>query len=714
MSESQEADVAQEVQDPVLTSAGILQPLKKRARKPHHDSTDHSETSTSTKRGVLFLQSASLGLLSGLMNMPLDIFFQIAAHLHPLDMLNLSRTSKLLRSIMLSKHSRSAWIASLGSVQGLPPCPWIMNEPFYAALLFDHYCLWCGKDHATWVDYAIRMRLCETCHKVQICRGSSILRPDEVSLSQKLSLVPCETGSDYEEAKRFILRENRTVGQKYHLSPVLVLIDEYDTLARQDCESFQFWVDETLAVVTAAHEHAVRILAWIRERELADIQTMSDRKSTIIERLQELGYSEDDFPDDEQPWEELMNQAVPLTDRIWNDLLPELEEQLALENERRAQEAFEERVNDRLDLIVTWYDEYIEENLSDAELNLMPNVFDARRLPSLVALAQSDDAQGDLSREAFLELTEDVLADAEKYKRRAQRELADILRCDSACWDLADVPADDLLQRYCAYFECYCSSYRHDSVVDGCTYLTYEQLHAHWRERHPDARWLCGDYEEEPGWDPMAGVPSFWPESKHSAPSVGKRALEAVGIPLDTRWWMLDKWTREGRLFCACEHPGMPLPEQMSWGKLLLHLLLQVHEHDVRLKTQMRLLGDHNPSCVLRDNHSLNAGDACCVKFLPEGADTAAASVRTTVSDSVRAEIETNLPAETDLAALTRRRVVPVCRICLEALVGKEPSWNNIHTSLPVIQLPSWVEGIMWHMQSRHGKDFEDEDILLF
>ncbi len=43
----------------------------------------------------------------------------ISAQLHPLDMLNLSRASKFLRSVMLFKGTKSAWIASLASVHDL-------------------------------------------------------------------------------------------------------------------------------------------------------------------------------------------------------------------------------------------------------------------------------------------------------------------------------------------------------------------------------------------------------------------------------------------------------------------------------------------------------------------------------------------------------------------------------------------------------------------
>lgn len=254
---------------------------------------------------------------------------------------------------------------------------------------------------------------------------------------------------------------------------------------------------------------------------------------------------------------------------VWRVLLPELKELLALEKDRRAQQAFEERVNDRLDCIIPWYERYLEENFADAELSLMPNLCDARELPSIVALARLNDAQGELAEAAFLELTDKVLADVEEYKMRAKRDLADIVRYNIACQDLRDVPTDDILQRYCAYFECYCFFCQCDPAVDGSTYFTYEQLHKHWREVNPNASWLFeGEYDRSI-WDPMAGVPTFWPYSEHSAPSVGRWALEAVGIPLDTPRTVLDEWTMQGRLFCPCGHPGIPPPEQMSWGKLV-------------------------------------------------------------------------------------------------------------------------------------------------
>ena len=65
---------------------------------------------------------------------------QIAPHLYPLDVIHLSRTSKPLRSLLMSKNSRPIWTTALSNVVDLPPCPTDMSEPLYAALVFDHHC----------------------------------------------------------------------------------------------------------------------------------------------------------------------------------------------------------------------------------------------------------------------------------------------------------------------------------------------------------------------------------------------------------------------------------------------------------------------------------------------------------------------------------------------------------------------------------------------
>lgn len=95
------------------------------------------------------------------------------------------------------------------------------------------------------------------------------------------------TPQDCEKSKEFILPENRTLDQKYHVVSVRTLIGKHERLVEQDRESAQFWMAETLATVNATHEvcyllhmdayldltwmsqHASMILSWIEERALA-------------------------------------------------------------------------------------------------------------------------------------------------------------------------------------------------------------------------------------------------------------------------------------------------------------------------------------------------------------------------------------------------------------------------------------------------------------
>ena len=149
-------------QVPELINPEAMQPSRKRARKSQEDEASSGPLETHTVANFKPKRKGrqTIGMLSELMNMPLDVFFevrpihdafimlssrmnlpQVSAHLHPLDMLNLARTSKSLRSLTLAKSCRSAWVASFTTVPGLPLCPENLSEPLYAALLFDRHCL---------------------------------------------------------------------------------------------------------------------------------------------------------------------------------------------------------------------------------------------------------------------------------------------------------------------------------------------------------------------------------------------------------------------------------------------------------------------------------------------------------------------------------------------------------------------------------------------
>ncbi|KIM85612.1 hypothetical protein PILCRDRAFT_339430 [Piloderma croceum F 1598] len=79
------------------------------------------------------------GKLAQLMNMPLDVFFEITGHLEPLDILRLSRVSKQFRVTFASKHSRHIWLTARRNIH-MPECPSDLTELQFASLMFEQYC----------------------------------------------------------------------------------------------------------------------------------------------------------------------------------------------------------------------------------------------------------------------------------------------------------------------------------------------------------------------------------------------------------------------------------------------------------------------------------------------------------------------------------------------------------------------------------------------
>ncbi|KLO03919.1 hypothetical protein SCHPADRAFT_841224, partial [Schizopora paradoxa] len=72
------------------------------------------------------------GKLSKLLEMPMEIFTEVACYMTPEDLMNLARTSAGLREILMSKSSKRVWEAAR-TVQGtIPPCPSDLSEPQYA------------------------------------------------------------------------------------------------------------------------------------------------------------------------------------------------------------------------------------------------------------------------------------------------------------------------------------------------------------------------------------------------------------------------------------------------------------------------------------------------------------------------------------------------------------------------------------------------------
>jgi hypothetical protein len=118
--------------------------------------------SPAKKRRVESLQKRRRGKRVELCQLNLDVLFLLAAYVHPLDLLNLARTCKSLRDLLMDKASTFVWKTARGQAQGLPDCPADLTEPEYANLVFYARCHGCGK-HAKKILWTMRRRYCPGC-----------------------------------------------------------------------------------------------------------------------------------------------------------------------------------------------------------------------------------------------------------------------------------------------------------------------------------------------------------------------------------------------------------------------------------------------------------------------------------------------------------------------------------------------------------------------
>ncbi|KAF8602458.1 hypothetical protein BDV93DRAFT_444017 [Ceratobasidium sp. AG-I] len=101
-------------------------------------------------------------VLCRLMELPVEIFTEIASLAQPGDLLSLARCCKGLREMLMTTSAAHIWHSAEGNVEGLPHCPEGMYEPQYAALLFTKLCtvgldtLYLFKSHSRYTGLVMR------------------------------------------------------------------------------------------------------------------------------------------------------------------------------------------------------------------------------------------------------------------------------------------------------------------------------------------------------------------------------------------------------------------------------------------------------------------------------------------------------------------------------------------------------------------------------
>ncbi|KAF6754195.1 hypothetical protein DFP72DRAFT_379144 [Ephemerocybe angulata] len=270
------------------------------------------------------------GKLASFVSMPLDVLHEIFGHLHPYDLLRLTRTTKEFRRILLHKSSISTWKTSFEHVSNLPPCPPEMCEPAWANLAFSPHCHYCPANGIRHVEWKFRVRICSKCCSPQLIEaeyndtlanvyyaipgGLGTLGNDiDGGLATFCKLVPNREGKRY---KRVFLRDQ--------------LVEFRDKLqSLNDPEDKAAYLESRLEWIQELNMHAANCEAWAHNQaddRVGELNKLrKDRRDAIVKKLEELGYKKDvQFRHTTQDIgrEAFANKPQRLTERIWKNVKP--------------------------------------------------------------------------------------------------------------------------------------------------------------------------------------------------------------------------------------------------------------------------------------------------------------------------------------------------------------------------------------------------------
>ncbi|KAH9946165.1 uncharacterized protein BXZ73DRAFT_95664 [Epithele typhae] len=259
--------------------------------------------------------------------MPKDIVAEVFSHLSPKDLLALARTSKLLRSLLMSKQNVWYWIAARANVPGMPPCPPYLSEPKYANFVFSNLCSLCPEVAAdrrstTFPDEGLRLCCRGVClngiayenNPEVVCLAAEV----EKAVNQKLPVIMDRGGGTRFPIPTVALKRFQGLWEALKDDPEgrKQLVVEETALHLMKLKfraQFREWKDD-FDLTRAAANRAVR------EQRVEDIKIrmLNEPECTIvINKLDRdiLWYF----------WDMVEKQAfarrtAPLTDRGWNSI----------------------------------------------------------------------------------------------------------------------------------------------------------------------------------------------------------------------------------------------------------------------------------------------------------------------------------------------------------------------------------------------------------
>ncbi|KAF8186380.1 hypothetical protein BJ912DRAFT_462918 [Pholiota molesta] len=271
--------------------------------KRQKTTTANTKTKAVTKRGKGKNKKTQETFL---IELPLDVLFEIFKSLQPLDLLNLSYTAKDLRSILTAEYAASIWKKSYTNVRPvygeLPPkCPSYVDIRHYTSVVFGRNCLFCADPDATIVHTSALTRLCNTCAQNELWVNSNYYHP-----VKRFAVTEHNISSDISRLCRHCQISNKTLKFGYYF-----LKREYErhASALQQCvndEAQDRYVTVLRSKQANNYYASDKLERWcnaVVRQKAEELRLVLDaRRRSIRMKLEEEGYTDlcgynlEDFP----------------------------------------------------------------------------------------------------------------------------------------------------------------------------------------------------------------------------------------------------------------------------------------------------------------------------------------------------------------------------------------------------------------------------------
>ncbi|TRM67677.1 hypothetical protein BD626DRAFT_104585 [Schizophyllum amplum] len=377
--------------------------------------------------------------------MPLDILYEVFKNMHPLDLLQVSRTNKAFRGVLMSRSSAWIWKGSFAAAQDLlPPLHEDLTIPQFISLIFDrtcsvpeltymlvsHYLIstrqFCCAPNVSNIMWAARARSCRKCVSNRCSITASDMMRTEFPREAFRLMLPIITHLPVVEYDR------KTDGVFYPSRLVHQFREEYELEAKgQDHGTQQRWQKSKAQEFRVIAEHADACEKWYRARQSdreAELQGIRNRRKVeIIQRLTDLGWGEELGKLNLEKFGKLkfVHKSQLLSDRIWAQIKAPLLEYL---EEAKAQRLAKEKstaLQVRYCLLIEAYKEFCSVK---PIRSILPGVGNISTTPQVDSVIRNTPYNEELPKAAVCTALDDIPASYfEDWRKKCDSTLVELL-----------------------------------------------------------------------------------------------------------------------------------------------------------------------------------------------------------------------------------------------------------------------------------------------